>query len=68
MVILEDPEFQKRPFSNTRIKDNTTFLRIQDNILGCIFALIFYYIFEMILNSKKYKSYMKQNTEYEANL
>ena len=25
MVIIEDPEFQKRPFSNTRIKDDTTF-------------------------------------------
>lgn len=25
MVILEDPEFQKRPFSNTLIKDDTTF-------------------------------------------
>lgn len=45
-----------------------TFLRIQNNVLGCIFAFIFYYIFEKILESKRYQDYLKQNVDYETEM
>ena len=38
-----------------------TLLRIKNNILGCIFALIFYYICEKLLNSEKYQNYVNEN-------
>lgn len=44
---------------------DATFIRIENNVLGCLFALIFYYVFEKILQSDIYQKHIKEFEEME---